>query len=578
MNGFSIFLILNSNVESHLEIDDILASVQHVQSYLNSQNEKEDLNVISRFVMDDKFQQILKIHNKVVEVKLRGVKVPRPTSLSSTEAFESISVQHLSNEVFKDISLSNHYAARELTILFNQPNFKNAIMTHDKIIELEAGVTKEQIDQDKAYLSEKVQQFGGDDDIKIVRLVKSGDPLGATVKNVGEKVVIGRIVKGGVAEKSGLLHEEDEILEINGHDVRGKTVSDIYDLMSRLDGNLTFLIHPGEGFKPHSSQKLKTIHIRALFDYDPEEDNYLPCRDLGFSFSKGDVIHVIDTNDCNWWQAYRDGEDDQVLAGLVPSPHFQLQRAELTKLIMEDTEEKKNERKCKCVSKRKKRKTESNAPSEFLTYEEVDLLEPDPSFKRPIVLIGPRDVGRQELRQRLMESDFDKFAPAIPHTSRPMKNGEINHVDFHFISKQEFEEEISNNKFVEYGEYEKHHFGTTFDAIRTVIQENKTCVLIFHPQAMKTLRESDLRPYFIFIMPQNIESLRQMKAKQNVKFNDESLKKIIEEGREIDEQYSHMFDSIIVITDLDRAFNELRHTIHQMNNTAQWVPKNWLSS
>ncbi len=44
-------------------------------------------------------------------------------------------------------------------------------------------------------------------------------------------MLIGRIVKGGAAEKSGLLHEGDEILEINGIDIRGKSVNDVCDLM-----------------------------------------------------------------------------------------------------------------------------------------------------------------------------------------------------------------------------------------------------------------------------------------------------------------------------------------------------------
>ena len=51
------------------------------------------------------------------------------------------------------------------------------------------------------------------------------------MKNEGESVIIGRIVKGGAAEKSGLLHEGDEILEINGVDIRGKSINDVCDLM-----------------------------------------------------------------------------------------------------------------------------------------------------------------------------------------------------------------------------------------------------------------------------------------------------------------------------------------------------------
>jgi MAGUK p55 subfamily member 5 len=54
---------------------------------------------------------------------------------------------------------------------------------------------------------------------------------GATVRKEGESIIISRIVKGGAAEKSGLLHDGDEILEINGIDIRGKSIDDVCDLM-----------------------------------------------------------------------------------------------------------------------------------------------------------------------------------------------------------------------------------------------------------------------------------------------------------------------------------------------------------
>ena len=51
---------------------------------------------------------------------------------------------------------------------------------------------------------------------------------------------------------------------------------------------------------------------------------------------------------------------------------------------------------------------------EILTYEEVTRYYPEPNRKRPIVLVGPPDIGRQELRERIMESDIDRFAAAVP--------------------------------------------------------------------------------------------------------------------------------------------------------------------
>lgn len=56
---------------------------------------------------------------------------------------------------------------------------------------------------------------------------------GATVRNEMDSVIISRIVKGGAAEQSGLLHEGDEILEINGVEIRGKDVNEVFDILVR---------------------------------------------------------------------------------------------------------------------------------------------------------------------------------------------------------------------------------------------------------------------------------------------------------------------------------------------------------
>lgn len=54
----------------------------------------------------------------------------------------------------------------------------------------------------------------------------------------------GRVVRGGAADKSGLLHEGDEVLEVNGVEMRGKTVNEVCDILAGMQGSLTFLVLP----------------------------------------------------------------------------------------------------------------------------------------------------------------------------------------------------------------------------------------------------------------------------------------------------------------------------------------------
>lgn len=103
---------------------------------------------------------------------------------------------------------------------------------------------------------------------------------------------LGRVVRGGAAHQSGLLHEGDELLEVNGVEMRGKSVNTVCDILQTMDGELTFLIVPASQAKSYSGRD-SVLHVRAHFDYDPEDDMYIPCRELGISFQKGDVLHVI---------------------------------------------------------------------------------------------------------------------------------------------------------------------------------------------------------------------------------------------------------------------------------------------
>ncbi|GBP10677.1 MAGUK p55 subfamily member 5 [Eumeta japonica] len=432
------------------------------------------------------------------------------------------------------------------------------------------------------------------DRIKIIKIEKTNEPLGATIRNEGEAVIIGRIVRGGAAEKSGLLHEGDELLEVNGVPMRGKTVHEVCQVLGSLAGTLTVVLAPRD--PPPRSAPTRVLHVRAHFDYDPEDDLYIPCRELGISFQKGDVLHVIGREDPNWWQAFREGEEDQTLAGLIPSQAFQHQRESMKVTLAGEVAARDKPRKggtLLCAKKPPRKKRGKKATSEagyplyttsgadefeqeeILTYEEVALYYPRASHKRPIVLIGPPNIGRHELRQRLME-DGTRFAAAVPHTSRPRKEHEVPGQDYHFISRTQFEADILNRKFVEHGEYEKAYYGTSLEAIREVVNSGKICVLNLHPQSLKILRNSDLKPYTVFVAPPSLEKLRQKKLRNGEAFKEEELKEIIATARDMELRWGHLFDMIIINNDTQRAYQQLLNEINSLEREPQWVPAHWL--
>lgn len=73
---------------------------------------------------------------------------------------------------------------------------------------------------------------------------------------------------------------------------------------------------------PHNSCFSFQIFVRALFDYDPQKDDLIPCASAGIQFSLGDILQVISKDDYNWWQGRR-WDNKNSTAGLIPSPELQ---------------------------------------------------------------------------------------------------------------------------------------------------------------------------------------------------------------------------------------------------------------
>ncbi len=336
--------------------------------------------------------------------------------------------------------------AGELASILCKETMEGLLCTHDKLAARHdvfgrGGSGKRQAQPEDALL-DRLSRYS-EPNIRVVRIEKTQEPLGATVKNEDDAVVVGRIIRGGTAEASGLLQEGDELLEVNEVPLRGKNVNEVCDLLADMKGTLTLLVVPARQQQQQSAQQPKqaVMHVKAHIDYDPEDDPYVPCRELGISFFKGDILHVLNQRDPHWWQARREGEDDSQLPGLIPSASFQQQREAVKHTIAHDVDSGGGKNKsnssgflCAKRSGRRNKKRRGKAPygnapgtdddemmetgtaDEVIAYEEVALYYPRSARKRPVVLIGPPNIGRHELRQRLMQ-DGERFAAAIPRES-----------------------------------------------------------------------------------------------------------------------------------------------------------------
>lgn len=253
--------------------------------------------------------------------------------------------------------------------------------------------------------------------------------------------------------------------------------------------------------------------MRALYDYDPKEDGLLPCKEIGLQFKHGDILQIVDQKDPNWWQAKRVGSDGP--AGLIPSLELEERRKAY---VAPEADYVHRINICGAWVSKKKRKIiyQSKSNNDFdkadlPLYEEVTRMPP---FKRKtLVLIGSQGVGRRTLKNRLINSDPEKFGSVIPTTSRPPRVLEENGRSYWFMDRETMEQDIRENKYLEYGEHNGHIYGTHFDTIRDVIKRGRMCVLDCSPTALKILHNStEFLPYVIFIAAPGMEQLKTMYA------------------------------------------------------------------
>ena len=89
-------------------------------------------------------------------------------------------------------------------------------------------------------------------------------------------------------------------------------------MLREARGSVTFKIVPSYRSAPPPCD----IFVRAQFDYDPGDDDLIPCAQAGIAFNTGDVLQIISKDDHNWWQARKVAASGS--AGLIPSPELQV--------------------------------------------------------------------------------------------------------------------------------------------------------------------------------------------------------------------------------------------------------------
>ncbi|XP_039274918.1 peripheral plasma membrane protein CASK isoform X22 [Nilaparvata lugens] len=491
-----------------------------------------------------------------------------------------------------DLELELSGDLEELRQIFSRPHFKALLQAHDVVAHEIYGEEAVRVTPPPLhpYLN------GGDEDdlleggpggsadpadfenvtrVRLVQFQKNTDePMGITLKmNEEGKCIVARIMHGGMIHRQATLHVGDEIKEINGIPVVNQSVNALQKILREARGSVTFKIIPSYRSAPPPCELFRIkplpvlIFVRAQFDYDPLDDDLIPCAQAGISFKTGDILQIISKDDHNWWQARKDNAAGS--AGLIPSPELQEWRTACSAL-----EKTKHEQvNCSIFGRKKKQYKDKYLAKHNAVFDQLDLVTYEevvklPSFlRKTLVLLGAHGVGRRHIKNTLIAKHPDKYAYPIPHTTRPPRSDEENGRNYYFVSHDEMMADIAANEYLEYGTHEEAMYGTKLETIRKIHQDGRVAILDVEPQALKILRTSEFAPYVVFIAAPLL---------QNLADYDGSLERLAKESDLLRQAYGHFFDLTIVNNDIEETIAALERAIERVHTTPQWIPVSWV--
>ncbi|MGH0121213.1 UNVERIFIED_CONTAM: hypothetical protein FKN15_071553 [Acipenser sinensis] len=436
----------------------------------------------------------------------------------------------------------------------------------------------------------------------------------------GEGIFISFILAGGPADLCGELRKGDRIISVNGVDLRsatheqaaaalknaGQTVTIVAQYRpeeySRFEAKIHELreqmmnssVSSGSG-SLRTSQK-RSLYVRALFDYDKTKDSGLPSQGLNFQF--GDILHVINASDDEWWQARQvtpDGESEEI--GVIPSKR-RVEKKERARLKTVKFNSKSRDKGQSFNDKRKKnlfvrkfpfyknkdqseqetsdldQHVTSNASDSESSYrgQEEYVLSYEPvtqqevNYSRPVIVLGPM---KDRVNDDLISEFPDKFGSCVPHTTRPQRDYEVDGRDYHFVtSREQMEKDIQDHKFIEAGQYNNHLYGTSVQSVREVAEKGKHCILDVSGNAIKRLQIALLYPIAVFIKPKSVENIMEM----NKRLTEEQGRKTFERAMKLEQEFTEHFTAIVQGDTLEEIYNQVKQIIEEQSGPYIWVP------
>ncbi len=173
---------------------------------------------------------------------------------------------------------------------------------------------------------------------------------------------------------------------------------------------------------------------------------------------------------------------------------------------------------------------------------------------RMVLISGPSGCGKSTIIQRLVSDERVEFS--VSATTRPIREGEVDGVDYHFLSKEEFRAKVEVGAFVEYAEVYGNMYGTLRAPMDAAIAARRVFLVEIDVQGALQLRALDEPGVYVFIAPPSFDELKRRlvgRGTESPEVLERRLKKAEDEYRE-----RVKYDHVVINDDLDRAVEEVR--------------------
>ena len=124
-----------------------------------------------------------------------------------------------------------------------------------------------------------------------------------------------------------------------------------------------------------------------------------------------------------------------------------------------------------------------------------------------VVMSGPSGVGKGTVRRALFQMTGHDLVYSVSMTTRAPRPGEVDGVDYYFVSKETFLERIKNNQFLEWAEFVGNYYGTPRDKVEEQLDQGKEVVLEIEVEGALQVRKQMKDAVFIFIVPPGKKAL-----------------------------------------------------------------------